>query len=88
MITLTRAESARDIATIKELFHEYGASLGFELCFQNFEAELAGEGRIVVRPSGTEPALRVMVEGRDAVRVLRLADELAALAAERLNQDR
>ncbi len=51
------------------------------------EAELAAHGRIVVRPSGTEPALRVMVEGRDATLVLRLADELAALAAERLNQE-
>jgi phosphoglucosamine mutase len=51
------------------------------------EAELAGVGRIVVRPSGTEPALRVMVEGRDAALVLRLADDLAGLAAERLNQE-
>jgi phosphoglucosamine mutase len=49
------------------------------------EAELAERGRIVVRASGTEPALRVMVEGQDADHVLRLADELAALAAERLN---
>ena len=30
------------------------------------EQELAGDGRVVVRASGTEPALRVMVEGRDA----------------------
>jgi phosphoglucosamine mutase len=52
------------------------------------EAELAEDGRIVVRPSGTEPALRVMVEGRDAALVRRLADELASLAAERLNQER
>jgi phosphoglucosamine mutase len=50
------------------------------------EAELAGHGRILVRPSGTEPALRIMVEGEEPARVLELADTLAALAAERLNQ--
>ena len=49
------------------------------------EAELAGRGRIVVRPSGTEPALRIMVEGPDAARVAALAGALARLASERLN---
>jgi len=52
---------------------------------RNAEAELSGRGRILVRPSGTEPALRIMVEGEDAARVLALADALAALAKERLN---
>jgi phosphoglucosamine mutase len=42
-------------------------------------------GRILVRPSGTEPALRVMVEGTDAPLVAELADRLAVLAGERLN---
>jgi phosphoglucosamine mutase len=42
-------------------------------------------GRILVRPSGTEPALRVMVEGTDAAVVNELADAIAALAGERLN---
>jgi len=46
---------------------------------------LGPDGRILVRPSGTEPALRVMVEGPDAALVLELADSLAALAGERLD---
>lgn len=46
---------------------------------------LDGHGRILVRPSGTEPALRIMVEGENADDVSRIADELAALAVERLN---
>jgi phosphoglucosamine mutase len=49
------------------------------------EAELAGRGRVLVRPSGTEPALRIMIEGEDEGRVAQLADALAALAVERLN---
>ena len=48
-------------------------------------ARLGGTGRILVRPSGTEPALRVMVEGPDAELVGQLADEIATLAGERLN---
>ena len=42
-------------------------------------------GRVLVRPSGTEPALRVMVEGPDEALVIELADSLAALAGERLD---
>ena len=49
------------------------------------EARLGGGGRVLVRPSGTEPALRVMVEGPDADLVAELADAIAALAGERLN---
>ncbi len=49
------------------------------------ETRLAPQGRILVRPSGTEPVLRVMVEGRDAALVSELADAIAALAEERLH---
>jgi phosphoglucosamine mutase len=49
------------------------------------QARLGGAGRVLVRPSGTEPALRVMVEGPDPSVVAELADAIAALAGERLN---
>jgi phosphoglucosamine mutase len=49
------------------------------------EARLSPHGRILVRPSGTEPVLRVMVEGGDAAIVSELADAIAALAGERLH---
>ena len=49
------------------------------------ERRLEGRGRVVVRPSGTEQALRVMVEGDDEQLVAELADLLAALADQRLN---
>lgn len=39
--------------------------------------ELADKGRVLLRPSGTEPLLRVMVEGSDAVMVDRIAHGLA-----------
>jgi phosphoglucosamine mutase len=49
------------------------------------ESRLGPGGRVLVRPSGTEPAIRVMVEGAEADLVIELADQLAALAGERLN---
>lgn len=38
---LRQAQSASDIATARELFQEYARSLETDLCFQNFEKELA-----------------------------------------------
>jgi len=46
---------------------------------------LGDSGRVLVRPSGTEPALRVMVEGADEALVSELADTLATLVGERLD---
>ena len=55
------------------------------LAIADAEARLAPHGRVLVRPSGTEPVLRVMVEGRDADVVAEVADAIAALAGERLH---
>ena len=46
------------------------------------EVSLEGEGRVLLRASGTEPLLRVMVEGRDAEKVQSAAEKLAAAVRE------
>jgi len=45
------------------------------------ERRLAGKGRVLLRPSGTEPVIRVMVEGEDEALVRRLAEEIAGVVA-------
>ena len=46
------------------------------------EGELAESGRVVLRASGTEPVIRVMVEGEDEKQVIELAERLASVVAE------
>jgi phosphoglucosamine mutase len=45
------------------------------------ETKLGKSGRVLLRPSGTEPVIRVMVEGEDRVMVDKLARELSELVA-------
>lgn len=49
------------------------------------EEKLAGTGRVLLRPSGTEPVVRVMIEGQDKQQVKELAQELAAIVEQALN---
>jgi len=51
------------------------------------ENELAGLGRVLLRPSGTEPVLRVMVEAQDAAMADRQARQLAAVVEESAHAD-
>jgi len=54
------------------------ASPGVKQAVKEAETDLDGGGRVLLRPSGTEPVIRVMVEGRDSARVRRWADHIAA----------
>jgi len=48
-------------------------------------ADLKDEGRLFVRFSGTEPKVRVLVEGPDRVKITAFAEEVAALLERELN---
>lgn len=52
---------------------------GFTEGIQKLEAQLQGKGRVFVRYSGTEPKLRILVEGADEQAVVRVADEAEML---------
>jgi len=67
-----RTERRMDPATCSEI----------QAAIVTAEGELQDAGRVVLRASGTEPVIRVMVEGEDKQQVLRLAKQLAAVVAE------
>jgi phosphoglucosamine mutase len=58
-----------------------GSSSAIQDAVREAELELAETGRVVLRASGTEPVIRVMVEGEDEKQVLHLAKKLAAVVA-------
>ena len=51
---------------------------------KRLEDAMAGEGRVLIRPSGTEPLVRVMIEGKDIEQITKLAENLASLLTKRL----
>lgn len=50
---------------------------------ERLESLMAGEGRVLIRPSGTEPLVRVMIEGKDIENITKLAENLASLLTKR-----
>lgn len=51
---------------------------------EKIEKDMAGRGRVLIRPSGTEPLVRVMLEGEDEKQLFDMAKELAGLIERKL----
>ena len=51
---------------------------------EKLEKEFAGNGRVLIRPSGTEPLVRVMIEGEDQDYITKKAKEIAKLIEDKL----
>ena len=54
------------------------------IAIEEAEKELGDTGRVLVRVSGTEPLVRVMLEGKDEEQINRLADQIVEVVRERL----
>jgi phosphoglucosamine mutase len=56
---------------------DLAASASIRAAIEKAEQQLADRGRVLLRASGTEPVIRVMVEGENATEVTSLAEQLA-----------
>jgi phosphoglucosamine mutase len=63
---------------------EWEANDAFRAAKQSAETKLGSTGRLLVRPSGTEPVLRITVEAQNSTVASSTADELARVAAKEL----
>ncbi len=63
---------------------EYAKDTTIKEAIEKLEKEFAGNGRVLIRPSGTEPLIRVMIEGEDQKYIDEKAHEIANLLEEKL----
>lgn len=65
--------------------YDYEKDSSIKKAIEQLEKEFAGNGRVLIRPSGTEPLVRVMIEGENQEDITQKAQELADLIEEKLN---
>ncbi len=64
--------------------YDYEKDEEIKEAIEKLEREFAGNGRVLIRPSGTEPLVRVMIEGEDQEYITKKAQEIADLIEKKL----
>ena len=64
--------------------YDYNKYKDIKNAIEVLEKEFMGDGRVLIRPSGTEPLIRVMIEGKDKEYIKAKAEEIASLIREKL----
>ena len=64
--------------------YDYEKNEDIKQAIQKLEEEFAGNGRVLIRPSGTEPLVRVMIEGENQEYITKKAQEIVNLIEEKL----
>ena len=64
---------------------EYETDVDIQKMVKELKEEFLNDGRVIIRPSGTEPLIRVMIEGKDREEISVKANILAALIEKKLN---
>ena len=64
--------------------YDYEKDEDIKKAIENLEKEFAGNGRVLIRPSGTEPLVRVMIEGENQEYIAKRAKEIADLIEQKL----
>ncbi len=81
-----RCKNIKELVAVQNLacfiYHHPAKCSKIQDAISQVEGELADSGRVVLRASGTEPVIRVMVEGENESQVINLAERLAAVVAE------
>ena len=64
--------------------YDYNKDPDIKNAIEKLEKEFAGNGRVLIRPSGTEPLVRVMIEGENQEYITKKAKEIADLIEQKL----
>lgn len=64
--------------------YDYDKNEKIQEAIKKLEKEFAGNGRVLIRPSGTEPLVRVMIEGENQQDIIKKAKDMASLIEENM----